>query len=335
MLRAAVLSFIILLALGGLAGGCMPQNKMAVAQYPTKPITLIVPFAAGGSVDMMARTIEKVALKHLGQPIVVTNIPGGAATIGWNELAGAKPDGYTIGIVGLSSLLQPLYGETRYHYPTALEPFVQVMSIPAIAVVRADQPWSNVQDLLNYARQHPGEIKYGHPGLGSGNHVAGEMVTMNSGVNLIQVPFKGEAEALTALLGGHIQLMFTTPPSIKEHVKSGKVKVIGVAREQRLTDVVFSGAPTFKEQGLDVILSFWYGFGAPKGLPETEKTRLIAGLQAMVNDPEFKQNMEKSGMPIEFLGPEDFNEKWAADSARLKKIVKDTGIAERIAGQKN
>lgn len=335
MMRVGVLSLIILFVLGIFTAGCITQTKTVVAQYPTKPINLIVPFAAGGSVDMMARTIEKVALKHLGQPLIVTNIPGGAATIGWNELAGSKPDGYTIGVIGLSSLLQPLYGETRYHYPTALEPFVQVMSIPAIAVVRTDQPWSNMQDLLNYARLHPGEIKYGHPGLGTGNHVAGEMVTMNSGVSLTQVPFKGEAEALTALLGGHIQLMFTTPPSIKEHVKSGKVKVIGVAREQRLTDIVFKEAPTFKEQGLDVILSFWYGFGAPKGLSENEKAKLIAGLQAMVNDPEFKQNMEKSGMPIEYLGPQDFTEKWAAESTRLTKIVKETGIAERIAGQKN
>jgi tripartite-type tricarboxylate transporter receptor subunit TctC len=333
-MNVGLLFLVGLLSLGLLTGGCSLQSNTVANQYPTKPITLIVPFAAGGSVDMMARTIEKVALRHLGQAIVVTNIPGGAATIGWNELAGAKPDGYTIGVIGMSSLLQPLYGETRYHYPTALEPFVQVISIPAIAVVRADQPWKDARDLLDYAQQHPGEIKYGHPGLGTGNHVAGEMVALSSGAHMAQVPFKGEADALAALLGGHIQLMFATPPSIKEHLKSGKVRVVGVATEQRLTDPVFSNVPTFKEQGVDVLLSFWYGFGAPKGIPEAEKSKLIAGLQAMVNDPEFKTNMEKSGMPVEYLGAQEFQQKWITDSGRLAKIVKDTGIAERIANQK-
>lgn len=333
-MNVGLLFLVGLLSLGLLTGGCSLQSNTVANQYPTKPITLIVPFAAGGSVDMMARTIEKVAPKHLGQTVVVTNIPGGGGTIGWNELSGAKPDGYTVGVVVLSTLLQPLYGETKYHYPTALEPLIQVVSIPAVAVVRADQPWGNLQELLVYSRQHPSEIKYGHPGLGSGNHVAGEMVTLATGASMAQVPFKGESEALAALLGGHIQMVFTTPPSIKEHLKSGKVRVVGVATEQRLTDPVFSNVPTFKEQGVDVLLSFWYGFGAPKGIPEAEKSKLIAGLQAMVNDPEFKTNMEKSGMPVEYLGAQEFQQKWITDSGRLAKIVKDTGIAERIANQK-
>ncbi len=326
---------VLLFATMGLAG-CSTQEKPAAAteKYPNKPITLIVPFAAGGSVDLMSRTIEKFAPKYLGQPLVVTNMPGGASTIGLNELVKSPKDGYTVGIVGFSSLLQPLYGTANYHYPTALEPLVQVMDIPAIAVVRANSQWNNIEELIKYAKQHPGEIKYGHPGLGTGNHVAGEMLTSNAHINLSQVPFKGEADALAALLGEHIQLVFTTPPSIKEHVKSGKVKVLGVATTERLTDPVFNSIPTFKEQGIDVVLSFWYGFGVPKGLPQDVKERLVSGLERMVNDPEFQNNMKNAGTSVEFLAYKEFTTKWIEDNKRVEKIVKETGIAEKIAAQK-
>jgi tripartite-type tricarboxylate transporter receptor subunit TctC len=316
--------------------GCGPQAKTVtnIDKYPTKPITMIVPYAAGGSADMMARAMEKVAQKHLGQALVVTNIPGGASTIGTNELAGAKPDGYTIGYVSMGSFLQPLYGQTRYHYSTALEPLVQVMSTPSVAVVLAGQPWNNVDDLVQYAKQHPGEIKFGHSGLGSGNHVVGEMLAKEAGIDIAQVPFRGESEALTALLGGHVQMMFTNPPTIKEYIKSGKVKVLAVASDQRMTDPEFSSIPTFKESGLAVVYHAWHALGAPKGLAPEVRAELIKDLSSMILDPEFKKNMEDLGMTVEYLGPQEFEKKWVEDNARLTKIIKETGIAEKIAAQK-
>lgn len=305
------------------------------AEYPAKPITVIVPFAAGGGLDMVARTLEKSAQQHLGQPFVVVNKPGGAATIGMNELAGASPDGYTVGIVPLSVMLQPMYGQTRYHYPTALEPLAKVVSAPAIISTLVNQPWKNIDELVAYARKHPGEIKFGHPGLGTSPHITGEAFALIAGIDIVQVPFKGDSESLAALLGGHIQLIITTPSSIKEHMKNRTIRTLGVASEKRLTIPGFESVPTLEEQGIHVAFNFWNGIAAPKGLPAAEKARLTAGLKAMINDPAFIRDMENVGMPVEYLGPKEFSEEWITDNAELTKIVNETGIANLIAAQKN
>ncbi|WP_371369910.1 Bug family tripartite tricarboxylate transporter substrate binding protein [Sporomusa rhizae] len=317
-------------------GGCSNLTKESVIarQYPTKPINIIVPFAAGGGMDLLARALEKSSHKHLGQPLVVVNVTGGAGTIGMNEIAGAKPDGYTIGVAGTSAILQPLYGETRYHYATALEPLVQVVSLPMVVAIQADKPWNSVNDLVNYAKEHPGEIKFGHAGLGSTSHIAGEMLGKEAGINVVQVPFKGDMESLTALLGGHVQFIFGNPAVIKEHVKSGKVKILGVAEETRLTIPDFENIPTFKEQGINLAFNFWIGIVAPKELPVSEKERLLAGLKEMINDSEFKKSMADIGMEIKYSGSEEFGDRWLKDNIKLTKIIKETGIADIIKAQK-
>lgn len=273
-------------------GGCsMSMESMTSAKYPTKPINVIVPFAAGGNADFLARGLEKSSKKYLGQPLAIVNMAGGAGTIGMNEMVGAKPDGYTIGVIGTNVILQPLYGETRYHYPTALDPLVQVVAMPTLLAVRADKTWGNLGDLVNYAKQNPGEIKFGHAGLGTTGHIVGEMFAKEAGVKITQVPFKGDSESLAALLGGHVQLVFGTPATLKEHVKSGAVKILGVATEKSLVIPDFENVPTLKDQGINVAFNFWTGVVAPKGIPADEKTKLVTGLKEMINDPEFKRSM--------------------------------------------
>jgi len=318
-------------------GGCGRGAKESVVaeKYPSKPITIIVPYAAGGSADLLARALEKSSQKHLGQPLVVVNVPGGAGTVGINEVAGANPDGYTLGVTGASLLLQPLYGQTRYHYPTALEPLVNVVASPTVAVCLAEKPWNNVSDLVSYAKQYPGEIKFGHSGLGGAVHIVGEMFAQEAGINIVQVPFKGDSESLAALLGGHIQLIFTyNSATLMEHAKTGKIKILGVAEEKRLTITGLEKVPTFKELGINVEFGFWTGIVAPKGMPAAEKARLTAGLQGMINDPGFKKSMEDMGLLVEYLGPDEFSTRWVEDNAKLTKMVKDTGIVELIASQK-
>lgn len=335
--KKSMLSLLILCSMAIGVGGCGTPGKPAVStiEYPVKPITFIVPYAAGGSADMMARAMERAVYKHLGQPLVVKNIPGGASTLGMNELAGAEPDGYTIGYVSMGAVLQPLYGQTRYHYVTALDPLVQIMSTPAIAVVSADRQWKSIVDLVEYAKNHPGEIKYGHSGLGSGNHVVGEIFAKVAGIDIVQVPFRGESEALAAVLGGHVQLMFTNPPAIQEFVRSKKIKILAVAAETRLTDDLFKDAATFQEQGYDVVFYARHALGAPKGMPAEVKAQLVERLDQIVHDPEFKKNMQNLGMTIEYLGNKEFSMVWLKDNRRITKIVKETGIAEKIAAQKN
>ncbi len=331
MFLVCFLSFAIIIA------GCGFKNASLDSQskYPSTPITLIVQYSPGGSTDLLARSMEKMAKKYLGVPLVVVNKPGGGGTIAWNELGEAKPDGYTLGMTSNGVILQPLYGSTRYNYPTALEPIAQIAISPVVMAVRADSPWQTVDDVINYARQHPGEIKFGHPGLGSLPHIVGEMFTKEAGIQIEQVPFMGTAESIAATMGGHIQLMFASSPSdIKELVRSGKMRALAMSSQKRLIQPEFANVPTFKERGLNVELTIWQGVGAPKGLPENIKKTLAQGFEKIVNDPDFVNNLENLGLTVEYLGPKESTEKWIAESNQMTKIVQETGIAERIASQK-
>lgn len=327
------ISLVVLLA--NVLSGCgLKLAQSTAGEYPAKPITVIVPYPAGGGADMIARSLDPAVQRPLKQPLVVLNMPGGASTIGMNELAGAKPDGYTIGYVAFGVILQPLYGQTRFHYPTALEPLVQINSTPIAAVVRADQPWANVNELVEYARQHPGIVKYGHSGLGSSHHVVGEMLAKEAQIDIKQVPFRGESESIAALLGGHISFALVAPSSVVEYVKSGQIKALATSGEQRLPTPEFKQVPTFSEVGYQVVLQAWQGLAAPKGLPPAIKQQLIEGLENAVHDADFQKTMADLQMPVDYLGPQQFSEKWLVDTERLAKMVKETGIAEKIASQK-
>jgi len=308
--------------------------RSSLDRYPAGPVTLIVPTTADGSPDMVARAMAKVAAKYLGQPLLISNISGQGAILGWDELAGTKPDGYVIGAVATGLILQPLYTPTKYHYPTALDALVQVASLPVAIAVLSEQPWQSIEDLIKSAQEHPGQIKFGHMGLGTPRHVVGEMFAQKAGIDIRQVPFDGGREALTALLSGQVQLIFTDHCQVKEQVKDGKVRVLAFTTEQRLSDPLFKNVPTFKELGFDIVFDLWLGVAAPKGLPQDIKAKLVEGLTAMIHDDEFKKNMEDLGTVVNYLGAHDFAGKWIAESTRLTKCVRDTGIAERIATQK-
>lgn len=317
-------------------GGCGSLSKESASstQYPTKPINVIVPFAAGGNIDLLARSLEKSSLKYLGQQMVVVNVPGGGSTIGMNEIAGANPDGYTIGVIASGAILQSLYGETRYQYATALDPMARVISSPMVVAVLADKPWVNLNDLVNYAKEHPGGIKFGHSGLGAGDHIVGEALGKEAGIKIVQVPSKGTSESLAALLGGHVQVIIGNPGSFYEYVKNGKVRILGVATEKRLNIPGLENVPTFKEQGINVAFNFCNGIVAPKGIPAAEKAKLTAGLKEIINDPEFKKSMLDMGMDVQYLGPEEFSDQWVKETSKLTRIVKETGIVDVIKAQK-
>jgi tripartite-type tricarboxylate transporter receptor subunit TctC len=311
-----------------------PKTVTTTSKYPDRPITVIVPFSAGGGLDLLARAMEKTSSQHLGQPLIVVNKPGGSGTIGWNELAGAAPDGYTLGITGVEVILQPLYGSTKYNYPTALEPLAQISSNPMVMVVQANQPWQNVDDLVKYAEQHPGDLKFGNAGVGSLVHVFNDMFAHTAGITIEPVPFRGASEMLTALLGGHIQAIITNPATIKEHLKNGTIRALAVTAEHRMADPVFADVPTFKEQGLDLVFSYWIGVAAPKEMPIEVKAKLANGLKAIIVDPEFQKNLENIGLQVEYLNPQEFQTKWLADNQTLSKTVQETGILDRIKEQK-
>ena len=306
----------------------------ATTRFPEKPITVIVPFGVGGGLDLTARSLEKFAPKYLGQPLTIVNRPGGAGTIGWNELAGANPDGYTIGITGIDMLLLPLYGSVKYDYPIALAPIAQVAATPMVLAVQTNKPWQTLTELIDYARQHPGELKFGHGGVGSFPHLLGEMVAQTASVTIEQVPFSGASEATAALLGGHVHLSFVNPMVIREHVKNGTIRILAVTGEQRLPDPALAQTPTFKEQGLDITLTNWYGIAVPKETPPQIKKKLAEGFKNIISDPEFTSNMSNIGLPVQYLGPQETQDKWLADKQKITLTLKDTGILEKIRNQR-
>ena len=327
----------LLLVISIMIGGCGDMQTKETAKqskYPDKPINMIVAFSVGGGADLVARELEKTATKHLGQPLVVINKPGGAGTIGWNELAAATPDGYTLGIVSKDMLLQPLYGETKYHYPTALEPIVQISSQNFLLAVQADKPWKTLDDLIKYAKDHPGQLKYSHGGIGSSNHIIGEMLNNAAKIKIQQVPFRGGGEIVSALLGGHVHIAIIGPAQLKEHVKSGALRVLASSGTKRFTDPIFSDVPTFVEQNIDVTYDVWHGVGVPKGLPIDVKNRLVIGLKDMITSPDFKNSQEKLGLQVDFLDSQAAAAKWLAEEQKLGKVVQETGIVDSIKSQK-
>ncbi len=329
--------FTILLALVLVLGGCTGSSYKTTinnVKYPDKPITVIVPFSVGGGIDLTARALEKFAPKYLGQPFLVVNKPGGAGATGWNELSGAKPDGYTVGMTTTDMLLLSSYGPTKYNYPTALDPIGQVALLPMVMAVQADQPWQNVDELVQYARQHPGKLKFAHTGVGSFPHLLGEMLGLAAGIEVEQVPFTGAGEVTAALLGGHVQFIIVNPMSVKEHVKNGTVRVLAVTSEQRMSDPVFSQVPTFKEQGLDIVLNNRFAVAAPKEMPVDVKNKLAEGLKAIIIDPEFIRNMTNGGLQVEYLGPKELQDKWLSDNEKLTQILKETDVLNKIKAQK-
>ena len=339
--KVLVLLSVCLLLISIIIGGCTNmQSKATTAtnitnKFPEKPITMIVGFSAGGGSDLLARAMERVAPKYLGQPLVVVNKPGGAGAIGWNELASSNPNGYTIGIVTPELLLLPLYGETRFHYPTALEPIAQISTLPYVMVVSADHPWQNVHELIEYAKKHPGKLKFGHSGIGSMPHIIGETLKKVADIDIEQVPFRSGNETLAALLGGHIDIAFMNTLTPRNYIKSGTIKALAVPTKQRLSDPVLTHIPTFEEQGLDIIFNSWYGVAAPKELPPEIAIKLAEGFNSMVSDPELKSDMDAIGVELEYLNSDDSKEKWRSDNDKLAKVLGETDILVQIKASKN
>ena len=323
---------LVFLMMGLFMTGCtMTGEKNA---YPNKPINVIVPFSAGGGADLQARALEKLAPKYLNQNFIVINKPGGGATIGFNELVTSPPDGYTLVLSGTNLLLQPLFGETKYYYPTAMEPIIQFSITPLLLVVKADQPWQTLDDLIHYCKQQPNTIKWGHAGIGNTTHIVGEIFEKRTGISIQQVPFRGAGESIAALLGGHVEAVIAGPGALTEQIKSGKIRALAVSGENRLSNPDLAQIPTFKELGYDVVFEEWYGIAAPKEIDPKIKNKLAKALEQLISDPEFKTNIEQLGMEIKFLNSEDSKKKWIADNEKLSNMLKETDIIEQIQAQK-
>ena len=302
----------------------------AQSDFPTKPITMIVPFPPGGVADITARPVAEAMGRYLKQPVVVENRAGAGGGVGMAYVAKAKPDGYTV-LLALSSIsiipeADKVLGRDPMFQLSQLVPIARFTADPTVLAVRADGPYRSVQDLVEAARKAPGTIPYGSSGNYGTMHVPMEMLTASAGARMLHVPFTGAGPAVVALLGGSVEALSTGPSTVMGHMKAGKVRVLatwGEARHPALPDV-----PTLKELGYDVQFSQWTGLFVPAGTPEPVIARLRESARAVVGDANFQAALARVETPIQYLDQPQFRAFWDADARKLAEAVHKIGRVE-------
>jgi tripartite-type tricarboxylate transporter receptor subunit TctC len=313
------------------AGSAMPRIAVAQEPWPSRPITMVVPFPPGGQADLAARPIAQALEKLLARPVVVDNRGGAGGALGNAAVARAAPDGYTL-LMTLSSLAvlpesSRLFGRAPSYEVTQLAPVARVLADPTLLAVPAKSPWKTLKDFVEDAKGRPGMIPYGSSGPYGTLHVAMEMFAVAAGIKLLHVPYRGAGPALTDLLSGQLQAIASAPGVLKPHVDSGALRVLanwGANRIPSLPDL-----PTFIELGYkDVEFYIWAGLFTPTGLPDAIMTRLQAAMKTAMADPEIVRIFEQAGSPPAYQDAAEFARFVAADSARLIAATQKIGKVE-------
>jgi tripartite-type tricarboxylate transporter receptor subunit TctC len=303
---------------------------VGAADYPTKPIRLIVPFAAGGGNDAVARNIAQRIALGLTQQVVVDNRAGAGGIVGAEVAAKAAPDGYTLflGGVGSHAINPALHRDLPYDPIKDFAPISLIASAPLVIVVHPSLPVKTIDELIAYARAHPGQLNYASNGNGSSSHLAAALFESMTGTKMTHVPYKGLAPALVDLLSGQVQLMFSSVVAIIPQVQAGKVRAIAVTGRKRLAQL--PAIPTVDEAGVrGYQASSWYGILAPAGTPREIVDRLHAEIAKAVRQPEVVKSFETEGAEPIGSTPQEFADHIRAELDRLGKVAREAGIEAR------
>jgi tripartite-type tricarboxylate transporter receptor subunit TctC len=299
------------------------------ADYPERPITMIITYTPGDSIDMICRTISAVAEKILGQPIVVENKPGAGGTVGLAILANAKPDGYTLGGATHGGIVrQPQAQKVPYKPLKSFTPIIAYVQPMNPIAVKTEAPWKTLKDLVDYAKKNPNKIKYSSGGVGTGMHHAMLAVEQKEGIHWIHVPYKGNSPALTALLGGHVDVC-SDGPGVYPYERSGQVRIIGIAESRRHPS--YPSIPTLKELGYDFSNDTFFNILAPAGLPPDVTKKLEDAFAKASESKEVRDVIHKmDALPVLYRSKE-YEEIMKATWFETEKSLKQAGFIKEPA----
>ena len=305
---------------------CMAGAAMA-QPYPSRPIKIIAPFAAGGLADVLARSVADRLAKSMGQPVVVENRTGAGGNVGADVVARAEPDGYTLlmSSAGILTINPFLYAKMPFDAAAAFTPVTVVAEMPMVLVVRNDVPARDVKEFMQLAKSTAGGLFYGSPGNGTTGHMGMELFMHAAGLKLQHVPYKSAAEAVQSTLAGQTSALFDNPPTVMAQIKAGSLRALGVAAKERMAQL--PGVPTISEAGLPGFeASSWFGIMAPAKTPKAVIDRLRGEIAAALKDPEMQNRFAASGARLVGNTPEQFGVQIAEDRARWEKVITAAGI---------
>ncbi|MDM0106847.1 tripartite tricarboxylate transporter substrate binding protein [Variovorax sp. J22R24] len=306
----------------------LPVVSTSQAQtFPTKPVTLVIPFPPGGPTDAMARTLAAEIKDHLGQPVIVENRAGAGGNIGADYVARAEADGHTLlfGTSGPLAINSSLYRKINYDPVKSFAPVIQVGHLPNILVVNPSVPAKDVRELIAYAKAHPGKLSYASSGNGASSHLAGVLFNGIAGTDLQHIPYKGTGPALNDLLGGQVSMSFTDVLTALPYVKAGKLRALGIATAQR--SQALPDLPTLAEQGVTGYdVSVFFGIVAPAGTPPATIAKLNKAFADALATPKVKQLFASQGLePAPSNTPEQLGKYIGAQVTKWSSVVKQSG----------
>ena len=296
-------------------------------EYPSRPIRLVSNYAAGSSIDLIARLVAKPLSEQLGQQVIVENRPGAGGDLGTAFVANAPKDGYTIGFAAPGPLVfNPLMRPSMPFAPTDVKPLILLATGPNVLLVNGDVPAKTLSELVTYVRANPGKVNFASAGNGTSGHLAGELFKYLTRTDVQHVPYKGNSEAITDVLGGRVQMLFSGVPPILGHVESGKLRAIAIADAKRVRQL--PGVPTMAEAGMPGAESgAWYGILAPAGTPAPIVERLITEFRKVLQRPEVRAQFDQMGIDPSGLSGADFEKMIASEIARWKPLFASTTIS--------
>ncbi len=296
----------------------------AQEKFPTRSIQFIIPWAAGGGGTVNAQALQPHFEKAIQGSVQIINKPGGGGTIGWNYLANASPDGYTVGVTNQSFILTQYTTRTGVSFKR-VDPIIMVIDMPAALAVKMDAPWKNFKEFINYAKANPEKVQMGNSGLGANYHVSALGIEMVTGVKFTHVPFKGAGPSMTALLGGHVDAAVSELPTLLPYVEGKKFRLLVVGSEER--NFAVPDVPCMKEEGYEqIFVGAWYIWSVPKGVPKERVQKLHDAFKAAMEAKEYKELYRKLGGVVRYLPPPELPAFYEQEDKKLKRLIDYSGF---------